>query len=306
VAAGFFRACSLFWEAILKEFMLIRTELRRFWRKVSLSVLVLFCHSVYPAEIVERCLPLTEQTDQQLAAVDAQLGPQPPCGNETHPAYPGLGQPAAITSWNKSDLSRDWKPPACTSWSETGFTRLVTIAARFVHGSDAAGLLRQIGAISELKGMRYWSSTHKHWQTLVEDAYALTDLQSAQPRKDFTTDELGLGKFFYFEQVDNLSGKAIYRMHIVEASATRVVYEVENANTIHYHFLPIFHPGELQSIYFLDRESDHVWRYYSIVRTGRDANRLIAGNESSLINRSVAFYRHLIGIPDTQEPPASR
>ncbi len=31
----------------------------------------------------------------------------------------------------------------------------------------------------------------------------------------------------------------------------------------------------MQSIYFLDRESDDVWRYYSIVRTGKNANQLI-------------------------------
>ena len=101
----------------------------------------------------------------------------------------------------------------------------------------------------------------------------------------------------YFEQVDNLSGKAIYRMHMVEASASRVVFDVENLSTMRYYFIPIFHPGELQSMYFLDRESDKVWRYYSIVRTG---------NESSSVNRAVAFYRYLVGIPATQEPPGAR
>jgi hypothetical protein len=62
----------------------------------------------------------------------------------------------------------------------------------------------------------------------------------------------------------------------------------------------------MQSIYFLDRESESVWRFYSIVRTGKNATRLIAGNESSAVNRSVAFYRNLVGIPTTQEPPAAR
>jgi hypothetical protein len=62
----------------------------------------------------------------------------------------------------------------------------------------------------------------------------------------------------------------------------------------------------MQSIYFLDRESDDVWRYYSIVRTGKNANGLIAGNEASSVNRAVAFYRYLAGIPTDQEPPAER
>ena len=69
-----------------------------------------------------------------------------------------------------------------------------------------------------------------------------------------------------------------------------------------YFFIPILHPGELQSMYSLDRESDNVWRYYSIVRTGKNANGLIARNKPSAVNRAVAFYRHLVGIPTAQEP----
>jgi len=118
--------------------------------------------------------------------------------------------------------------------------------------------------------------------------------------------EMKEGKVLYYVQVDNLSGKATYRMHIVEASADRLVFDVENVSTIHYLFITLFHPGEMESIYFLDRESENVWRYYSIVRTGKNANRLSAGNESSAVNRAVAFYRYLVGIPTGQEPPAAR
>jgi hypothetical protein len=114
------------------------------------------------------------------------------------------------------------------------------------------------------------------------------------------------GAFLYYEQVDNRSGKEVYRMHIAEASADRLVIDVENVSTIRYFLVPLFHPGEMQSIYFLDRESENAWRYYSIARTGKNANRLITGNESSAVNRAVAFYRYLVGIPTDQEPPAAR
>ena len=62
----------------------------------------------------------------------------------------------------------------------------------------------------------------------------------------------------------------------------------------------------MQSVYFLDREGDGVWRYYSIMRMGKNANGLIARNEASAINRAVAFFRHMAGIPTAQEPPAAR
>jgi hypothetical protein len=113
-------------------------------------------------------------------------------------------------------------------------------------------------------------------------------------------------KVLYLEQVDNLSGKAIYRMRITEASANRLVFDVENVSLMRYSFVTLFHPGDVQSVYFLDRESDNVWRYYSIARTGRNASRLATGHESSSINRAVAFYRSLVGIPTDQEPPAAR
>lgn len=236
----------------------------------------------------------------------AQSGPQPPCGKEPVPPYPGLDDPAIVKLWSKSDFGRDWRPPACTGWTAVGFTTLVTTAARFRHTSEAEGLLRHLGAISELTGMRYWSTTHKQWQTLIVDAYALAGLQPGQRRQDFTPDEMKEGKVLYFQQVDNLSGKAIYRMHVAEASADRLVVDVENVSTIRYLFITLFHPGEMQSIYFLDRESEDVWRYYSIVRTGKNANGLVAGNEPSAVNRAVAFYRHFVGIPTGQEPPAAR
>ena len=154
--------------------------------------------------------------------------------------------------------------------------------------------------------MRYWSTTHKQWQTLIVNAHALAGSQPGHRRQDFTLAEMKEGQVLYFEQVDNLSGTAIYRMHIQEASDDRLVFDVENVSTVRYFLVTLFHPGEMQSIYFLDRESDNVWRYYSIARTGRNASRLATGHASSSINRAVAFYRSLAGIPTDQEPPAAR
>jgi hypothetical protein len=236
----------------------------------------------------------------------AQSGPQPPCGTESVAPYPGQNDPAVVRLWSKSEMGGDWRPPACTGWSVAGFTTLVTTTARFRYSAGAEGLLRHLGAISELAGMRYWSTTHQHWQTLIVDAYALTGWQSGQRREDFAPDEMQEGKMLYFEQSDNLSGKAIYRMRMDQVSANRLVVEVENVSTMRYLLIPILHPGEMQSIYFLDREPGNVWRFFSMVRTGQNANGWIAGNESSAINRAVAFYRYVVGIPTAQEPPAAR
>jgi hypothetical protein len=278
----------------------------RFLDTLAVFALILVLPAVYLAQEAHRFeISASALRSARIIADEPELGPEPPCGNAPIPPYPRLDDSASVRSWSESDFSHDWKPPACTGWAAVGFTTLVTTVARFHDVTEAEGLLCRIGAISELAGIRYWSITHKRWQTLVVDAYALTASRSGQRREDFTPNELKEGSVLYFEQVDNLSGKAVYRMHIAKASADRIVIDVENVSTVRYLFIPIFHPGETQSICFLDRESDNVWRYYSIVRTGKTANRLIAGNESSAANRAVAFYRHLVGIPTDQEPPAA-
>jgi hypothetical protein len=88
-------------------------------------------------------------------------------------------------------------------------------------------------------------------------------------------------------------------------SPDQLVFDIENISTMWYFLIPLFSPGEMQSIYYLERESQNVWRYYSIVRTSRNASFLTTGNESSAINRTAAFYRYLAGIPTDREPPAA-
>jgi hypothetical protein len=109
----------------------------------------------------------------------------------------------------------------------------------------------------------------------------------------------------YYQQEDNLSGKAIYQLKMRSISTDRLVFETENISTIRYFLLPIFRVGEMQSIYFLERASQDTWRYYSIARTGANVSKLAAGHAASYINRAVALYRHLAEIPTDQEPPAS-
>jgi hypothetical protein len=287
----------------------MRTDIRnpRLRNVLACSVFILALLAFYSSQGADRSRsPISAPQTVRDAVSESRPGPQPPCGEGTVPSYPSLDDPANVKSWSINDLGRDWTPPACTGWTTSGFATLATTVARFRYSAGADGLLRHIGAISELVGVRYWSTTHKRWQTLIVDAHALNDSQSSQRRADFAPDEMKPGAFLYFDQADNLSGKAMYRMHIVEASPDRIVVDVENVSPLRYFYLTVIPAGETQSIYFLDRESDGVWRFYGIVRIGKNANRMVAGNEASSINRAVAFYRHLVGIRTDLDPPAAR
>jgi hypothetical protein len=233
-------------------------------------------------------------------------GPQPPCGVDASPPFPDVDAPASTRFWERSELSRDWSPPPCTGWTTRGFSTLLVTVARFRNSSDVEGVRRRLGAISELKGTRYWSTTHKQWQTLIDDAYATTGPPAYQHRKDFSPNEIMEGVSLYFRQADNLSGTATYRLRILSASADRLVFSIENITTMRYFLVPLFHPGEMQSVHFIERESPDIWRYYGIARTGKDASSLTAGHEASSINRAVAFFRYIAGMPTDKEPPAMR
>ena len=230
-------------------------------------------------------------------------GPQPPCGGDSNPPYPDLQHSPAIKVWDRSSLGRNWTPPACLGWSAPGFTTLVSTVARF-HAISAEGLLQRIGDISKLTGVRYWSTTHQSWRTLIVSAAALAG-PGGSARPDFSAADLAPGTVRYFQQSDSLSGKATYRLQVVSASPGRLVFETENVTGLHYMLMPLFPPHELQAIYFLERESADTWRYYSLARTGKDASSLAAGHDASAVNRAVAFFRYFAGIPTDQEPPAA-
>jgi hypothetical protein len=68
-----------------------------------------------------------------------------------------------------------------------------------------------------------------------------------------------------------------------------------------YLLLTLFHPAEIQSFYLLDRESDSIWRYYCMSRTG-GRHRAGDGHKASTINGAIAL---LVGIPPDQAPPAA-
>jgi hypothetical protein len=235
----------------------------------------------------------------------AAPGPQPPCGSATFPPYPDLEKSPIVVVWDSAELGPVWTPPACIGWSYSGLTTMVVTVARFRHASGVEGLLRRVGAVSERTGIQYWSTTRKRWHTLVINAYALSEAVGDRRRKDFSPHEMAEGGSLYFQQEDSLSGKAIYRMRVRSASPDRLVFDTENISIVRYFLIPIFRPGDIQSIYFFERESQDVWRYYGIVRTSKIASLLTSGNEASYINRSVAFYRYLTGVSTDKEPPAS-
>ncbi len=239
------------------------------------------------------------------AAVPADGGPHPPCGGAAFPSYPVVDQPPVVRAWENGDLGRDWTPPECTGWTGQGFTTLVAAAGRFRCALGAGELLRRVGTLSAYTGIRYWSTSRKRWERMISDAYALPGPAGESRCGDFSPDDMAEGRPLYFRQQDNVFGKVTYLMRVRSCSPDRLVFETENVSAAKNMLVCLFNPGEIRSVVFLERESNDVWRYYCVLRTGRGANPLTAGHAASYINRVVAFYRYLAGIPTDREPPAA-
>jgi hypothetical protein len=234
-------------------------------------------------------------------------GPRPPCGEAPQPAYADPGGSPNVQAWSGGDLGPNWRPPDCVSWTSPGFDVLVALAGSFADPGTAQDLLARFGAISRMTAIRYWSVTDQAWGPLVTSATALSGSDPRQRRPDFAPAELTAGSALFFAQSDNRSsGEVVYRLLIRELRPDRLVIATENVTAVRKLFLTMFAPGELQSTYFLERGSPGVWTYYSLARASADANPLARGHEASYLNRAVALFRYVAGIPTDQEPPAAR
>jgi hypothetical protein len=232
----------------------------------------------------------------------AQEVVHPPCGGPPLPSYPAPGEPPRI----RSVKAAGWTAPGCAGWTSARSTLLVGVAGSFEQDGGADALLAAFGRVSALAGTRYWSVSDHRWRTLVTDAAALQGPDPARRRPDFTPAEMAEGSSLYFVQADSRSsGEVVYRMRVLEKRPDRLVLAIANATPVRFLLLTLFAPGDLQSTFFLERLSaSGTWGYYGL--WGIRTNALTSGHEASSINRAVAMFRHLAGIPTDQEPPAVR
>jgi len=230
----------------------------------------------------------------------AAAGPDP-CGP---PPALALGQPARAQSWTPAQLGAGWAPPACSGWTEPGFRSLVAVTGAFRLPGGVPAVLARLGAVSDTVGVRYWSVTKKKWEPLITAAHAADALGRA--RADFSPSELTPGAALPYSQTDTGAGTVAYRMRVMEAGPSRVVLTTENTTTIRTMLLPLFSPGELQTLTVITRQSGDAWAYSSLTRTSPRASRLTDGHEASAMNRAVAMFRHIASVPTDQDPPAAR
>jgi hypothetical protein len=220
--------------------------------------------------------------------------PEPPCGASAWPAPAALDTPPAVAVAMRGGRDLRWPPPPCAGWQGDDFRMLVALAGRFRIQGGVEALLERLGAVSRLPEIRFWSVSGRAWKPLVIEAHALDGARGAR-RQDFSPDELRGAARFFSETGSFTSGAVTYRMTVREATAARLVVVVENVGVVRRLLVDLFDPGELQSLYVLEREGPDVWTYYSLTRTRDTASALTEGHQASYVNRAMALFRHYAG-----------
>jgi len=236
-------------------------------------------------------------------AAGASTPPMPPCGTFPTTNPPAEDKPRAQV-WRAQDLPPGWSAPSCLGIAPS--TLMVAVAARF-HSDDSADvLLSRFGAISQLIGMQYWSVTDRRWERLVQRAVAVDQPDSLRVRSDFTVDEMKSGNDLFFIQSDNRSsGTVTFRMRTLEAAPDRLEVEVENVSPIRLYLFQIYPPRGLRVVYVLRHVSPDIWIFYSLTEVAPEASWLVLNNDDSYINRAIAGFRYVAGIPNDRDPPAA-
>jgi len=197
--------------------------------------------------------------------------------------------------WTSAEL-RSWTPPACAGFTAKGDGVLVAVAGSFQFTGSVDALLARFGAVSALKGLKYWSVTEGRWLTLITKATALEGPDLDRPRSDFSLAEMRSGADLYFAQSENRAGgDVVYWMRVRDFGSNRLVVAIENASPVSRYLVTVFNPGDLASVHFLERRGPGVWGYYGLAWAGDSLVSRLAVPEASYVNRALALYRHFLG-----------
>ncbi|HEX7719319.1 MAG TPA: DUF6675 family protein [Woeseiaceae bacterium] len=239
----------------------------------------------------------------------AQDIPVPPCEGQPHPAAGAVGDSLTQLVLIDEEVPEGWSPPPCTGWSAGPTRALQATAGRFRMTGDTDAVATHLANVSRMTSIVYWSTTRERWRPLFAEAFALARPDPDARRGDFKTSAVVPGAELYsWLKENNPSAGVVYRTTVRERTPDRLVFETVNVTAIKARLLlftrEIAGPEEFRQLYFVNREQDDVWNFYSLTRLGQ-ARTFTGTSAASFRNRAEAWFRYLASLEMTREPPAS-
>lgn len=194
-------------------------------------------------------------------------------------------------------------PPACTSWYPREDTVLVAVAGRSAFKGSIDQIMTRLGAVSAQAAIRFWSVEDQAWKPMFEDVAALAAPDHDQRRADFTSAELVPKTPLYVLYDDTDLSAAVYELTVVERSDRSATVRLRNIEPGRSMGITIIGEGCFELTITVAAEGDGVWTYYALNRSGPLLMQSLMPAEGTLINRAVALYRFLLGVPTDRDPP---
>jgi len=117
---------------------------------------------------------------------------------------------------------------------------------------------------------------------------------------------LTTGATLQFVQSDNRSsGAVVYRLQMRERLPERLIVAFENVSPVKSWVVTRYGAGVLRTVVFFHHVSRAEWSFYGIWGIPEAGRFLGNAPTASYVNRAIALFRHVAGIPPTREPPAA-
>ena len=241
-----------------------------------------------------------------LATPAHATAPTPPCAGEAVPTRAASGVLPAVEVWHAPSLPDGWQPASCSGLSAPSGAVVVAVSGELQYAGDARALLGRLGALSQQVGMIYWSVERGGWSPLVLDASALASDDPASRRPDFKPEEMAPGVRLHMLYQDNSqAGPVVYQSEVRSADADGFVAVLHNSSAMRLMGLSIADPGDISSMLSVQRLGPDRFAYYALTAVALAPMAAAMVSDASYVNRAVASFRYLAGIPLDAEPPAA-
>ena len=233
--------------------------------------------------------------------------PEPPCAEPpgSTVAHAAAGDDPTVRVWHAPSLPENWQLAGCTGLEPPSDAVLIEISGRFRHDGDARTMLAKLGAVSTHTGIIFWDVDEGGWRQLLPDAAALSapDLNARRP--DFTLDEMSVGARLYMLYDDQEQpGPTVFETEVREAGPEGFVTVMRNVTPMTLMGFSIADPGAISSMLQVRAIAPGEFEYYGLTAVALASLAAAMTSDSDHVNRAVASYRFLAGIPGDREPPA--
>jgi hypothetical protein len=235
-----------------------------------------------------------------------QLPPSPPCAGEAIIARTSQGTQPAVTVWHTRTLPENWHLASCSGFAPPGDAVLIEVVGSLHHDGDALSLLARLGEVSTQRDILYWNISHGDWRNLLVDATALSGPSPELRRLDFRPDEMRPGaRFYLLYDDDERPGPIIFEIEVREARPDGFVTVLRNVTAMRLMGVSIAGPGDLSNLLSIRRIGPGQFAYYGLSAVALAPMAAAMISDGAHINRAVASYRFLAGIPYDGDPPAA-